>query len=198
MLKIVPVLALISVAAASQAITFNFINVRSGNHTPNGQIATLDIVNFGANKVKFTLTSNWNPSVYGASAFISELEFNVRGTSLSAGTRLSGNTISGFGHGGTDAGLSFNNSVNFPTSNRGDRFLKTDTSSWTYTRTGLTASDFLAPMMIHLQNLGNYCGGDSSAKFTAVQASAPVPEPATMAVLGFGLVPFMRKRLKRA
>jgi PEP-CTERM motif len=197
MKKIYPVLALLSAAAASQAITFNFVNLQSGSNVPSGQIATLSIVNTVANTVKFTLTANWNPTVYGSSVFLRSVKFNNSGASLSAGTYLSGNPIASFGNGGTDASLSFDNDVNFPTANGSGRFFLGESSSWTYTRAGLTASNFLAPMMVHIQGL-TIPGADTSAKFTAVQSPEAVPEPATMAVLGLGLVPMLRRRLKRA
>jgi PEP-CTERM motif len=196
-LKVVTLLALATVAAASQAsvFTYNFTRTLTGQQeTTVSKVATLTISDTAvAGKIQFSLSANWDTATYGTGGFIDYLKFNVNGAGIKTGTYVSGNAISKFdltNGAGIDAGKTFDSEVDFPAGKNDDRFLHGDTSTWTYTRAGLKASDISGDMMIHVQSFGN------TSKFGTT--AAPVPEPATMAVLGLGLPPFLRRRAKKS
>jgi len=155
-----------------------------------GHVATVDIVNDGANTVKFTLTADWD-NYYGTGAKITTVGFNVMGTVPGSVDSPAGGATPSF-EGSTNSGSTTTNyTVKFPTS--GNRLTQGEVATWKTSAAGLDASDFVAPFKLHIQSL-DVPGGDGSAWIGAT----PVPEPGTMFALGAGALGLIRRRNKKA
>jgi len=88
----------------------------------------------------------------------------------------------------TDAGLTFNWSLDLPPP--GIVFASNGVLSFDITGSGIDASDFHTPFMVHIQRLntasaGVYGQGSDSIKVTT--SVTPIPEPEIYAMLGVGL-----------
>jgi hypothetical protein len=185
---------------ANATVTFNFDQVYSGD-TPGGTSpwATLSISNDGAGQVKFTLSHNAGST---AGQFLTELDLSMTGIpgDFASVTPLD-SKISGIDFGDnftTDAGQQFDYRVSFQTTGSGGgvhRLKPGESVSWDMTGTGLTEDVFntlsdphgaTSPVfaLLHLQGIP----GGGSAKL------APVPEPATLSILGIGALGLIRRR----
>ncbi|MBS1707124.1 MAG: PEP-CTERM sorting domain-containing protein [Armatimonadetes bacterium] len=184
---------------AAHALTFNFSVVASGG-TPDGPApwATLTANQNGANTVDFSLTNN---SPGSTNQFIRELDLNIdpfrSGLSFAILSDPTGvfdsNTFSHNGVNGIN-GNKFDEDVEFNTS--GSRFTSGKTVTWRVTGTGLLVSDFdtltsggngSMKAMLHMQGFNN---GNSGK----LGPGDPVPEPASMAVIGLGVAALARRR----
>lgn len=190
--------------AFASVVTFNFDTIVTGDTPGGSNIATLTIADTVANSVLVTLNHN---ATSASGQFISDLYLNLNPflsptqTGQSPSNKFSGGLVASLNGTGT-AGLNFDLNQSFQVNNAGggaDRLKPGEAISFTLSGAGLDATDFLSTAvptggqptniyaMIHLQGLPN----GSSVK---LGSTAPVPEPATMAALSFGLVGLARKR----
>lgn len=167
---------------ASQAGATTFEINQELNGGVVSKVATLDIVQSGEDAL-FTLTGSF--SDLSGQAFIKEIFFTGAGGEFVAGD---GNEILGapktafVADGGTNASVSYNWRVRFPSANGSDRFTGEDVATWTIK--GVDADDFSNPMLKL-----NGSGG-----LTHAVAISPVPEAdswmmliAGLSMLGFSL-----------
>lgn len=161
-------------------------------------VATVTITDSGTDKVAFTLTNSiGNLSAADADSYISLFEFNYIGSEALSFSSITGDATGSFLTGSsTDAGLNFNLKLDFPPpatggpSSNPEYFLDTESVSWTIEGTGLLASDFSNPMMVHIQSLGGV--SDFSVKY------ASVPAPGIALLIGLGMIGIVvGGRLKR-
>lgn len=189
-----------AIAANAASYTFNFTSLVTGDPPGGTNIASLTIADSGANQVLVTLNHNATSS---AGQFITQLWFNLDPFQVPTQTNRSpigkfNGTIVAALNGVGSAGVNFDLEQAFETSNSGggvNRLKPGESISFNLSGSGLDAGDFVSKStgnrtdlyaMIHLQGIA----GGLSAKIGAV------PEPATMAVLGLGLVPVLRRRRK--
>lgn len=160
--------------------------------TTNQLVAKLTIKDVAPNKVEVKIENVWDNLVFGNGSFLSQLFLETTlSTTIPDGSYVSGNTISSWADGGSNAGFSYDKQVRYPTSGgpSSDRFLTGETSVFTLEATGLDATDFTSAM-VHIQGIGD--NGQFSAKFTG----EAVPEPGTMIALGMGIAAAVRRRKK--
>lgn len=187
-------------AANAASYTFNFDVLVTGSLPGGTNIASLTIADSGANQVLVTLNHNATSS---ANQFITQLWFNLdpflvpTQTNVSPAAKFNGGIVASL-NGVGSAGVNFDLEQAFETSNSGggvNRLKPGEAISFNLSGSGLDAGDFLSKStgnrndlyaMIHVQGIA----GGLSGKLGAV------PEPATMAVLGLGIVPLLRRRRK--
>lgn len=189
-------LGLPAVASADFSLDFSVI-VTGDTPGGTGPWATLDVSDTGVDEVTMTLTHNASSA---AGQFITALWLNYDGTLPGdIDVNSADASFEGWGFGGTNAGLIFDLDVEIENSGGGDRLLPGESITFVITGTGLFADGFNTlsgasgendPVlaMIHIQGIAG--DGEGSSKL------APVPEPATMAVLGLGALGLMRRRRK--
>lgn len=182
---------------ASAAVDFDFGTIVSGGSPAGGPYwAHLTIANSGVNEVTFTLTNTSNPATAGGQ-FLSTLLLNIDPyvATTSNWTSPSIDSATSALNGYTRTGATFDYKVEFVTANNGNRLTPGKSATWTATGTGLSEDDFLGFStgnaqwrgLVHIQSIPPT--GDSTW-------AAPVPEPASMAALGLGVVALLRRRKK--
>ncbi|MBX7132012.1 MAG: PEP-CTERM sorting domain-containing protein [Fimbriimonadaceae bacterium] len=191
-------LVVLSVAGASQALTFNLNSVYTGA-TPGGTApwATVTITDVAANIVNLRIDHNASSA---AGQFISNLYLNldpfigsmtisneVNSNKRDGAIGLSLNGINGA------AGNQFDMVVPFETSNSGggvNRLKPGEFWSADLTASGLSSSNFNS-----VNNKGNYVGAHVQGIAGGLSSHiTQVPEPGTMAALGLGALAFLRRR----
>lgn len=199
------ILGALTIASASQAmVVLNFSSVFTGD-TPVGAApwATLSIEDDGANQVKMIITNNLS---FASGQFLAYVNLNL--TSMPGGLALGAHdskvtSISSGNDSINDSGLKFDLRVNFDIAPPTDRIRGGQSATWRLTGTGLDETDFAAyatptgqnpsniQAMLHIQGIPD--GQAGSGKVTP----GAVPEPASMAALGVGLVGLIRRRTKK-
>jgi hypothetical protein len=192
--------SLIGAAAVSSADVYilNFDYLVTGDLPGGSNIATLTISDIGPDQVQFQLDHNASSA---ADQFISNIWFNLNPYVTPT---LSGQTPSDMFSGGLvasedgilNASLLFDLNLMFETSFTGNRLDPGESASWVLTGTGINAAAFMSTAgspppdgvlaMIHIQGIGP--GAEGSGKLAAV------PEPASMAALGVGVLALLRRR----
>lgn len=191
-------LVVMSVAGASQALTFNLSAIYTGA-TPGGTApwATVTITDVAANKVNLRIDHNASSA---AGQFISNLYLNldpfvgsmaisneVNSNKRNGALGLSLNGINGA------AGNQFDMSVSFNTSNSNggaNRLKPGEFWSADLTGTGLAAANFNS-----VDNNGLYVGAHLQGISGGLSSHiTQVPEPGTIAALGLGAMAFLRRR----
>jgi hypothetical protein len=171
-------------AFASADFTYDFNNVFTGS-TPGGDApwATLTGTQNGSD-TDFTLTFNDNsvPDALKATEFLFKLDITYTGDLSNTSMIESEAGITGFNVGDfTDASKSFNADVDFNTPNNGNRVMVGDSVSFTLTNTN---ADNFTGFLLHVNGIGEGSGKLDNA----------VPEPASMAALGFGALGLLARR----
>lgn len=184
--------ALLAIPAfASADFSWDFNTVISGG-TPGGPTPWANLTGTqSGSDVNFLLTFNDFVGAGEATEFIKELDLLYGGTfDGTQGFSYSDSSIVGTSIGSfTDAGLSFNLSMDFETSNAGggaNRVKPGDTV--VFTITNVSADDFTTGML-HINGLAD--GGSSKV------GPGPVPEPASMAALGMGALGLLARRRRK-
>lgn len=182
--------------ASAAVYSYDFGTIVSGSAPSGSAWATLTISDNGPDNVLIRLDHN---ATSAAGQFITDLWFNLAPfTSVSQSNEAPANKFNGFAasqDGVGSAGVSFDLNQSFKTSNAGggaDRLKPGEFVTFELSGSGLNAADFNSLSqgngeyyaMIHLQGIP----GGQSVKL------APVPEPATMGVLGIGLAVLARRR----
>ena len=190
--------AFLGFTSASSAIVFEFGTIVNGAPQGGPLYARLTISNAGADTVSLVLENTATlPAADGQS--IHRIHLNV--DPFIAGLVVSSADPHFVDYnytqdGQNDAGSMFDLQINFDIAPPADRFTPGDVVAMTATATGLTESHFNMlsagtprQAMVHLISIPPT--GEGSAKVTT-----PVPEPATFAALGLGLVALLRRRRK--
>lgn len=182
---------------AEAAVTFEFTSIVEGAPAGGPMYARLTITNAGTDTVSLFLENTAAmPQATGQAIHYLMLNVDPFITDLnvtSADSKFEGFTKSENGQ--NDAGSKFDLQLNFDIAPPSDRFLPGDSAMMTATGTGLTEDSFDAmsggvPREALLHVISIPVTGES-AKITTGE---PVPEPATMAALGLGLVAFIKRR----
>lgn len=176
----VAVLALgFAAAGGSKAAsyTYSFTELKDGGTVAPLATLTIEDVAGGA---QFTLEGSFGS--LGSGSFLSRIEFDGPEGSVTA---MSGNAfrVEPVYGAHVNASYDFTWEAMFPVSNKpgSDRFLPTDTATWTLTGDGISAASFGGTAMIHLQGVTEF-GNEGSIKVLA-----PIPEPQTYALMLTGL-----------
>lgn len=170
-------------AFASADVSFDFNTVQTGG-TPGGPTpwATLDGVQSGSDTV-FTLTFNNFVGAGADTEFLKQLDITYTGDLSGSAINESEAGITSKSLGGfTDAGIHFDAKIGFSTPNNANRVEPGESVQFTITNTD--ANDF-SFAMLHI----NALPGGGSGK--VIQG---VPEPASMAALGFGAFGLLARR----
>ncbi len=190
----------------AKALTFDLGSVFNGvtpTSTPPWLTATFADVTIGT--VTLTLTSKLNVT----SEFISDVAFNVNPSILPSSLTIVQSPIvnpipTSILHttdnaqnliGGGAAGFGFDIMMSWATANNSGRFDDSDVVAFTITAPNLTAADFDftntgsadAKIGAHIQGIPIIGDGTTSGAIKD-GGGAPVPEPATMFLLGLGLI----------
>ncbi len=183
---------------ASPIVTYNYgfgtlISPTNGLQ-PAATFATLAVTNSADDKTYtflLTLLGNFS-SIFGNNSFVSQAIFNTW-----AGTDPNASTITGSGNGVTNVTLKTNVSNvgslgwdfgdKFPTSN-GSRLTSGEHVSWTSTFTTAQQNPLLVSPSAGLHVQGISGQQESSAWYSVTTPPTNVPEPATLLLLGLGLM----------
>ncbi len=189
--------ALMSFASASAAIVFEFGTIVTGAPAGGPLYARLTISNAGTDTVSLFF-ENTAALPAAAGQAVHRLHLNVDPFIAGLTVTSADPHFEDFDYtqdGQNDAGSHFDLQINLDIAPPADRFLPGDTMTMTATATGLTENNFLAlstgtprQAMVHLISIPP--NGDSA------KVTTPVPEPATMAALGLGVVALLRRRKK--
>lgn len=210
-------ISFLAAASAAQAdtYTYSFQELLTGSQVANDNaVATLKVYDEtldGKSWTHFALTGSLgalNGSRTGQTAYVDYLNFD--GATRTSTAALSGNGLNAIGgisfkSNGNDAGYDYNWKVSFANSNRGDRFVGTDSAEWRIQ--GMT-SDFLAPgsaLLLHVNNVYNVDGIGSGQSIKLVGSRvvtnggvvSAVPEPETYALFGSGLMMMTMVAMRR-
>jgi hypothetical protein len=171
-------------AFSSANFTYDFNNVFTGS-TPGGNTpwATLTGTQDGSN-TDFTLSFNNNsvPAGLAATEFLKQLDITYTGGLAGTSITESEAGITGYDIGSfTDASKSFDGKIDFNTPNNGDRVMVGDTVTFTLNNTN---ADNFSGFLLHVNGIGEGSGKLDNA----------VPEPCSMAALGFGALGLLAKR----
>lgn len=190
--------------ASAETYTFDFDTYITGDTPAGTSWATLTISDNGADNVLIRLDHN---ATSATGQFITDLWFNldpfVTVTQLNPTPANKFNAFVASQNNVGSAGLNFDLNQSFKTTNAGggaSRLKPGEFATFELTGSGLDSSDFLSLSsgngnfiaMIHLQGID----GGGSVKLGAGENFTPVPEPATMGVLGLGLAALLRRKRK--
>lgn len=202
----IAVAGLLASAQASALVIDINTYVTGSPVTTNATVATLTLTQNGSN-VDFNFVNSVNNLAgnIGDDAFISLLLFSYDGTPVLTsgsfgsfgGTQTVTSGDFGINPPGSNAGYDFFLDLDYPTGPPSARFTNGENTTWTVS--GVTLADFSVTVpgsgpdalaLVHIQQVGAGPGGDGSLKFVGGNGtpSEEIPEPATLALIGLGLL----------